>query len=103
MGNIAKLNFLIVGVGAALLGGCANKPDPMALYKADMAACVATPPPTDEEILKMSTTELYRWYKLGQRASDQRATAEVLNLPIDPCVKALRVRLRMPLMGNSSE
>ena len=92
MKNICKLNFLIVCVGITLVGGCASKPDPMVEYKADMAACVANPPPTDGEIVKMSTTDLYRWYKLSQRASDQLATATVLKQPMDPCVKALALQ-----------
>ncbi len=74
---------------------CVAKPDPVAEYRSDMAACVDTPPPTDAEIRTMATIELHKWHKLSLRASDQVASATALKYggrptpEIPPCTKAL--------------
>ena len=55
----------------------------------EIAKCVSSKPPTHDEIVKMPTSTLYHWWQLSRRASDQRATADVTGVPLDPCTRAL--------------
>lgn len=74
MKPIWGLHFCSVVVGALTLAGCSHQPYG---YEKERAACVDNPPPTQEQILKMSTSELYRWWQMSRRASDGLATATV--------------------------
>lgn len=77
-------------LGILLLAGCRGRAkDAVTAYRQDMAACTSNPPPTKEDILKMSTSALYQWWQLSRRASDKLANATVLGYEIDPCVRAL--------------
>lgn len=94
--NLRRLKLSILLVGTALsLVSCAAQSDPVAGYKADMAACVDNPPPTDAQIRTMSFSDLYRWHKLSLRAADQVATYNALKFggrpseQVPPCVRAL--------------
>ena len=90
MKGITVLNVFTIAVGAVMLTGCAHSPSPVEKYSADMAACVSPKPPTDEEIRRMPTRQLYEFWQLSRRAAHEVAHASVVSgYSVDPCVRAL--------------
>lgn len=92
---IRALTISTTIAAALFVMGCAHKTDALAEHRMAAAACVDNPPPSDAEIRKMSTSDLYRWYKMALRASDELATLNAHkamrtpDLQIPPCLRAL--------------
>lgn len=92
----ANVCAVVVG-GALMLAGCAR--DYAAEGKAIQAyadTCTKVSIPTDEQIRSMPTRQLYEFWQLSRRASDQMATYNARTriggeklLPLDPCVVAI--------------
>jgi hypothetical protein len=87
---ITRLSALAVGVGGALvIAGCAHQPRS---YDAVTAQCVDHPPPTADEMRKMTTGMLRDYYQLSRRYSQELANATVLGYAPDPCHAALAMK-----------
>jgi hypothetical protein len=56
-------------------------------WAAEPAKC--SPLPTNDEIRRMSYSELYKWWKLSERASDLEAYAAATKQPITSCMVEL--------------
>lgn len=77
-------------IGASILVGCAKN------YAAEGNAlqsyadtCTKVSVPSAEQIRTMPTDQLYEFWQLSRRASDQWASDRALNRPTDPCVAAM--------------
>lgn len=90
MREIAVAKVCVLIISALVLASCAK--DYLAEGKATQAyadTCTKVQLPTNEQIRSMPTRQLYEFWQLSRRASDDWATDKALSRPTDACVVAM--------------